>query len=235
MRKSRWSGTSVRQLERSIIVTGDIAFGGKAKEYTHAGEWLDRLAKAVGCPPTAVKLVPGNHDIDRDRISASCGYLIDEIIKGGEAKLNAFLKNEDDQRALYVDCGLPSVRTRVPMPTANNRWYRQRLARGARPWPMDPVLRVKFGADLFTQKTRKGSSSWGAAQRVLPTEPGVELVVLCHHPLPWLQDSDDARKYVRSRARVFNSWSRTRAKAQNRRGRRRLRSPDAGVWGDGSA
>ncbi|HEX7742894.1 MAG TPA: metallophosphoesterase, partial [Sphingobium sp.] len=72
---------------KGIIVTGDIAFGGKAKEYADAGEWLDRLTSAVGCPRTAVKLVPGNHDIDRDRISASCDYLIKRIIRGGEAKL----------------------------------------------------------------------------------------------------------------------------------------------------
>jgi hypothetical protein len=30
-------------------------------------------------------------------------------------------------------------------------------------------------------------------------------VVICHHPLKWLQDSVDARRYVRSRARVFMS------------------------------
>jgi hypothetical protein len=33
--------------------------------------------------------------------------------------------------------------------------------------------------------------------------PGEELVVLCHHPLDWLQDSTDARRYVENRARVF--------------------------------
>lgn len=67
---------------KGLIVTGDVAYGGKPKEYADAGRWLDRLAKAVGCRPTAVKLVPGNHDIDRDRISAGCAFLIDEVIKG---------------------------------------------------------------------------------------------------------------------------------------------------------
>lgn len=190
---------------KGIIVTGDIAFGGKAKEYDDAGEWLDRLAKAVGCPPTAVKLVPGNHDIDRDRISASCEYLIDEIIKGGEAKLNAYLKNEDDQRALYArfasyhpfalayQCPLHKIDG-----IASDSY--EELA---------PGRRIRFfglnSALICSPKDEEGNLILGAAQRVLPTEPGVELVVLCHHPLPWLQDSDDARKYVRSRARVFIS------------------------------
>ncbi len=55
------------------------------------------------------------------------------------------------------------------------------------------------------RKDEEGKLILGAAQRVLPSDPGVELVVLCHHPLHCLQDSADARKYVRTRARVFIS------------------------------
>ena len=33
----------------------------------------------------------------------------------------------------------------------------------------------------------------------------MELVVLSHHPLHWLQDSDEVRRYIHSRARVFVS------------------------------
>lgn len=188
-----------------LIVTGDIAYGGKPKEYVAAGKWLDRLAKAVGCLPTAVKLVPGNHDIDRDKISAGCAYLIGEIIKGGEAKLDAFLQNEDDRRTLYgrfaayqpfalgYDCPLDPVGG-----IASDS--REELAPGR--W-------VRFfglnSALICSPKDEEGHLILGALQRVLPIEPGVELVILCHHPLSWLQDSDDARKYVRRRARVFIS------------------------------
>lgn len=190
---------------KGLIVTGDIAFGGRTKEYKDAGEWLDRLAKAVGCPPTAVKLVPGNHDIDRDRISESCAHLIDEIIKGGEPRLDAFLRNEDDRRALYsrfaayhpfamgYNCPLHSIDG-----IASDS--REELAPGR--W-------IRFfglnSALICSPKDEEGKLILGAAQRVLPMEPGVELVVLCHHPLKWLQDSEDARKYVRGRARVFIS------------------------------
>ena len=43
----------------------------------------------------------------------------------------------------------------------------------------------------------------GARQRVLPTKPGVEIVVLAHHPMCWLQDGPDALSYIRNRARVL--------------------------------
>lgn len=35
--------------------------------------------------------------------------------------------------------------------------------------------------------------------------PGEELIVLTHHPLDWFQDSDEARKYLRKRARIYLS------------------------------
>jgi GTPase-associated adaptor domain/Calcineurin-like phosphoesterase len=188
-----------------VIVTGDVAYGGKAHEYDGAAKWLDQLTEAVRCPKTAVKLVPGNHDIDRDKISASCKYLLDEIVLGGEPKLDAFLRNEDDRQVLYrrfagyepfalgYDCPLDSSGG-----IASDS--REELA---------PGRSIRFfglnSALICSLSDKEGRLLLGAAQRVLPTEPGVELVVLCHHPLNWLQDSADARKYVRSRARVFIS------------------------------
>ena len=45
-----------------LIITGDIAYAGKREEYQRAGEWLDRLAVAIGCAKTAVQVVPGTFD-----------------------------------------------------------------------------------------------------------------------------------------------------------------------------
>jgi hypothetical protein len=55
------------------------------------------------------------------------------------------------------------------------------------------------------KKDEKGKLLLGARQRTLPRRAGEELVVISHHPLPWLRDSEEARQYVRSRARVFIS------------------------------
>lgn len=190
---------------KGVVVTGDVAYGGKPLEYENAGKWLDRLTAAVGCPKTAVKLVPGNHDIDRDRISAGCKFLLDEIVRDGEPKLDKFLANDDDRTSLYhrfaayepfalgYDCPLDSSGG-----IASDS--REELA---------PGRSIRFfglnSALICSLKDEEGRLLLGAAQRVLPIEPGVELIVLCHHPLKWLQDSNDARKYVRNRARVFIS------------------------------
>jgi predicted MPP superfamily phosphohydrolase len=48
-----------------IFVTGDIAFSAQAKQYTQAAAWLQQLAQAAGVLPAALRLIPGNHDVDR--------------------------------------------------------------------------------------------------------------------------------------------------------------------------
>jgi GTPase-associated adaptor domain len=45
----------------------------------------------------------------------------------------------------------------------------------------------------------------GARQFTIPRADGEEMVVLIHHPLNWIKDSEDAAKYLRSRARVLIS------------------------------
>ena len=54
-----------------VIITGDIAYGGKRSEYDEAARWLDRVADAAKCDITDILVVPGNHDIDRAEISRS--------------------------------------------------------------------------------------------------------------------------------------------------------------------
>src|SRR5262245_61669668 len=55
-----------------ILITGDVAFGGKIEEYARAGAWIDELVQAVGCETIDVRTIPGNHDVDRGRIDHFC-------------------------------------------------------------------------------------------------------------------------------------------------------------------
>jgi len=50
-----------------LLVTGDLAFGGKAEEYELVAGYLDELSAASGVPTDRIFCIPGNHDIDRDR------------------------------------------------------------------------------------------------------------------------------------------------------------------------
>ena len=58
-----------------ILVTGDIAQTGRWSEYEAAGIWLDELAASVGVQIHRVQMVPGNHDLDRTKLSFASRYL----------------------------------------------------------------------------------------------------------------------------------------------------------------
>ncbi len=51
-----------------VLIAGDIAFSGKRAEYEEATSWLERVTSICGCAKTDVLTVPGNHDVDRQRI-----------------------------------------------------------------------------------------------------------------------------------------------------------------------
>ena len=188
-----------------IIVSGDIAYAGKTAEYKDAAVWLDRLTSAVGCDKTAVQVAPGNHDIDIDGISSGCQMMLDAIANEGEARLDAFMEAELDRETFYnrfaayrpfaegYNCPLDA--------TGGNAGERRYLLAPSR------TLRIigLNSALICRKKDIEGRLLLGARQHVLPMQSGEELVVICHHPLHWLQDSGEARRYIRNRARVFVS------------------------------
>lgn len=188
-----------------VIVSGDIAYAGKSAEYKQAAIWLDRLTAAVGCDSTAVQVVPGNHDIDLAGISSGCKLMLDAIVAGGEAQLDVYLEAEIDREAIYnrfaayrpfaegYNCPLDRAGG-----IASERIYELAPGRKLRIVGLNSAL-------ICRKKDEEGRLLLGARQHVLPRRAGEELVVICHHPLKWLQDSDEARRYVRNRARVFVS------------------------------
>lgn len=188
-----------------IIVTGDLAYSGSADEYEKAGKWLDQLAARAGCPVTAVQVVPGNHDIYRKNICKSSAWMLDEIASKGESALESFLEEEQDREVLYArlrpyrkfaegyDCPLDGAGG-----IAGEKRFEVTGGRFLRFIGLNSAL-------CCGTKDAPGKLLLGARQWVLPRSKGEELVVLCHHPLHWFRDSDDALRYVRSRARVFIS------------------------------
>src|SRR4051812_47098129 len=52
----------------AILVGGDVAFSGKNEEYEVAYEWLRKVCGLIGCLEENVLTVPGNHDVERDKI-----------------------------------------------------------------------------------------------------------------------------------------------------------------------
>lgn len=188
-----------------LLVTGDIAYAGKPHEYDQAAKWLDELAKTIVCEKTDVQVVPGNHDIDWDRISSGCKMMIDAVVSEGEPKLSGFLKDENDREVLYNRfAAYRPFAEGYNCTLATQGGYFARKTLEIAP---GRVLRfVGLNTALVCDKRdTEGKLLLGTQQHVLPRADGEELVVLAHHPMHWLQDAEEATRYLRSRARVFIS------------------------------
>ena len=85
-----------------ILVTGDIAQSGQWSEYEEAARWLDELASNIGVGIHCVQMVPGNHDLDRSKLSFAGQQILDHIREGGAPEYEAILNNPTDRAALFA-------------------------------------------------------------------------------------------------------------------------------------
>lgn len=190
-----------------ILVTGDIAQSGKWAEYEDAGKWLDELAASIGVEIHRVQMVPGNHDLDRSKLSFAGRQILDHIRAGGTKEYEDILNNPTDRAALFArfeDYGRFSFGYNCPL---NNE--------GAFASEMDVSLApgrairfIRFNSSLLCHGEERDEHPElviGARQFTIPRTNGVENIVLVHHPLSWYKDQDQVRNYIRSRARVFIS------------------------------
>jgi predicted phosphodiesterase len=85
------------------LLTGDLAYSGKASEYTLVAEFISELSAAAGLPMERIFCVPGNHDIDRNRqklcfagarATLKDQALVDEMLAGGEDLATLLLRQE---------------------------------------------------------------------------------------------------------------------------------------------
>lgn len=88
-----------------VAITGDLADWGLAADYQLARTWLEQeLWPALSLNPACIEdrrrllLVPGNHDVDRERISKGARHIQDGLLRAKTQEAIAdILKNEDDR------------------------------------------------------------------------------------------------------------------------------------------
>jgi predicted phosphodiesterase len=192
-----------------ILVTGDIAFAGKADEYDKALEWLRLMCGRVGCPEEKVWTTPGNHDVDRAVIMQSVTL----------QSLHKELRPKDPNG---VD---EAIRRLMDDPEASSLLYRSlknyiefaakfgcQIGPNSPHWEHD--LRLNDGSSLRLRGLNSTLVSdnldddaeyrlvLGTMQSLLTREEGVEYVTLCHQPPQWLRDQDMVEKTLNARARI---------------------------------
>lgn len=190
-----------------ILVTGDIAQSGTWAEYEDAGKWLDELAASIGVEIHRVQMVPGNHDLDRSKLSFSGRRILDHIRAGGAKEYEDILNNPTDRAALFArfeDYGRFSFGYNCPLNNEGAFASEMEVSLA----PGRAIRFIRFNSSLLCHGEERDEHPElviGARQFTIPRTNGVENIVLVHHPLNWYKDKDQVRNYIRSRARVFIS------------------------------
>jgi DNA repair exonuclease SbcCD nuclease subunit len=190
-----------------LVVTGDIAYSGKKKEYERAGDWLDELAKIVGCEKNAVHTIPGNHDVDLAGITYPCELLHKELRNCTADKVDEILTKITPDAA-EVSPLLDKLGSYVEFASR----YESDFETAARPvsrkeikFPTGHILRfLGLNSVQVSDKTDAPRKMvLGNRQYIFAEEQDVEYVVMSHHPLEWFKDKPQAYPRLISRGRVI--------------------------------
>jgi 3',5'-cyclic AMP phosphodiesterase CpdA len=176
-----------------VAVTGDIAFSGRPDQYTLARSFLDDLLAATGLGKDRLFLVPGNHDVDRSKVSRGAQGIADSLnsrevandilathadrqlmlarFEGYAAFVNDYLGGQgsfDDEHYCYVR-RLELAGLQVALLGLNSAWV------SASDRDRDPGL-------LLGERQVRAALDQGS---------GADLkIALLHHPFDWLREFD---------------------------------------------
>lgn len=109
-----------------VVVTGDIANQGKKEEYDIASAWLrGPLADAAGVNTDAIRVVQGNHDVQRSAVNHAARALDAQMVARGKVLIAEILRDKG-QREIVLQRSLAflefarSFHTILDLP-----WWRQ--------------------------------------------------------------------------------------------------------------
>lgn len=168
-----------------IFCTGDIAFSGKAEEYTVATRFFDKLSEVTRVPLDRIFTVPGNHDVDRSRLAHAFRLHLPDMESS-----TAFLSSEED-----LSIAFRSIQNYVA--------FEHRVF--GRIWsPSVPFISVRSNLRGLNVAVLGFNTAWvtnqedqvpkqvvgyrlvqGALSQVRKENPDLT-IVLMHHPISWL-------------------------------------------------
>jgi predicted phosphodiesterase len=192
-----------------VIIVGDTAFAGKDEEYKRAAEWLDEVTRAVGCRDTDVRVVPGNHDCDRDHITSVTkmvnGTLRSRDVQFAHATLEEMARGPEEQHPLLPKLGA----YRKFALSYNSDFESVGRPLWTKDFPLaDGIVLRLVGMNSVqvcsaNSEDQPGTMVLGSQQYILPDETHVVYATLLHHPLEWYLDKAEAKQYLHNRARVI--------------------------------
>jgi len=183
-----------------LIISGDIAFGGKDEEYDYANGWIRTIAELIDCDRKSVMVTPGNHDVDQAMIPPDGEVdLLHREIRNAES-LDAY--DELLAGALRDELRARTLLSPLAAYNAFAKKYGCRISACRPYWERDfklsdgTTLRFRGLVTVLLSGSRDNIQThkmlYGGAQRAILREPNVRIAVVGHHPPSWTVEGDTA-------------------------------------------
>lgn len=188
-----------------VLVTGDIAFSGNKAEYDQATGWLRDFCREIGCPAENVWVVPGNHDVDREKTKRKVTRTLHQGIRKEGSDVDRELREilSDEQSASALLEPLTEYNTFAgafgcSISATKHFWERDlSLACGTA-----IRLRGLTSALVSNESDKRPEIVLGAAQASVERASGVIHMTLCHHPPDWFRDHDAVEDHLKSKVHI---------------------------------
>lgn len=186
----------------ALFVTGDIAFSASPAQYKDAWAWISQVTAAADMDMSGVRLVPGNHDVDRVRAGKVGVADAHHILRERPTRLDDYLEDANEWERLvgkvsefrsFVNrfSSHPEAFNGVDwcevIPPIPGRRGPLRVVGLSTVWVSDASDgRAGQALDVFSSNLLL---SRGQISRALgDVEKGELVLLLSHHPPEWLHD-----------------------------------------------
>lgn len=188
-----------------VLVTGDIAFSGSKVEFEYATNWLRDFCRAIGCHEENVCVVPGNHDVVRDKTKRKLTRMLHQGVRKDGSDVDKEL------REIFSD---PQSAAALLEPLADYNKFAElfgcSISGEKHFWERDFTLvcgttvrlRGLTSALVSNEEDQRTGIVLGTAQATVERSPGVLHMTLCHHPPDWLRDHDAVEDHLKSKVHI---------------------------------
>lgn len=180
-----------------IIMSGDVAYSGKEKEYALAKTFFDKLLSTLKLPAERLFIVPGNHDIDCDEYAQG-----ESLNFKGMKELNALLENKKHRDRCFVgmenyfhfiETNYKHLTSRhgrlVPFVTLYNAGCKKRIGLVG----LNSAWMCRKSSETERENIAIGEYQIKNATEELVENGKLDLAIgIYHHPLEWLWDKDES-------------------------------------------
>ncbi|MBI2373613.1 MAG: metallophosphoesterase [Deltaproteobacteria bacterium] len=199
-----------------VFVTGDVAQSGQAKEYDRASEFFRKLLDGLGLDRDKLHLVPGNHDVEREKITRTASLAQKQLLSLDADSSSEFAEELGKIVGSERELALFGARMAAYCDFTATLLGPGRAISPGRPWRTETVdvrgTRVGVaslasawvcGPDDAKGRILLGERQARLALEELTKDAAAFRIVLLHDPVGWLHEGEERLRRRRTLTRFL--------------------------------